>query len=236
MLLSAIMRVLNEEDEIRGCLRAFSEFCDEIVIVDGGSTDRTKEFALAFPKVVWLDYKGPVVSSGGGVWTPEGPQRNQALEVARGQWIFIVDADERPCLRMRTYLRALLGNIPRGRVALWGVHLLSPDYYARAWVSYTPGRLARVGRDYRFPEDRDRYVIFSNAWGDDVIKSDMALFHRYWIRRQGKKQLLHTVFAEAIKEDRPEDTQPTPWPLDVCSRSCSRCYLESVCPEKREGR
>jgi glycosyltransferase involved in cell wall biosynthesis len=73
----------NEEANIGPCLDGLA-FCDERIVVDSGSTDRT--VALAQQKgarVVAHDWQG------------FGAQKNFALSLAQGDWVLSIDADER---------------------------------------------------------------------------------------------------------------------------------------------
>lgn len=81
--LSVIVIAKNEEDRIADCLDSLS-FCDEIIVVDSGSEDRTKEIAKRMGAKVF-DYMSDNFSS----------LRNFGLEKANNEWILYVDADER---------------------------------------------------------------------------------------------------------------------------------------------
>jgi glycosyltransferase involved in cell wall biosynthesis len=82
--LSLCMIVKNEEAYIAQCLLSVAPVVDEIIIVDTGSTDRTKDIAKAFGAHVY-DYQ----------WTHNFAEaRNFSIEKASGDWIFILDADE----------------------------------------------------------------------------------------------------------------------------------------------
>lgn len=81
--ISAIIISKNAEEMIADCLQSVS-FCDEIIVVDGGSVDKTNEIAKKFGvKIV----KGTSSSF--------AEQRNIGLRAAKGEWVFYVDADER---------------------------------------------------------------------------------------------------------------------------------------------
>lgn len=82
--ISAVVNTRNESKNIFDCLKTLS-FCDEIVVVDMESSDDTKEIAKQFTDRVY-DHKmvGYVE-----------PARNFAIQKALGEWILIVDADER---------------------------------------------------------------------------------------------------------------------------------------------
>jgi len=82
--LSLCMIVKNEEAYIAQCLMSVSPVIDEIIIVDTGSTDRTKEIAQAFGAQVY-DFQ----------WTYNFAEaRNFSLLHAHGDWILVLDADE----------------------------------------------------------------------------------------------------------------------------------------------
>lgn len=83
MRLSAVIIAKNEEANIAACLDSLA-FCDECVMVDGGSNDRTVEIAKA---------KGARVVSH--PFTGFGAQKNYALSLAQGAWVLSIDADER---------------------------------------------------------------------------------------------------------------------------------------------
>lgn len=82
--ISAVVNVRNESENIHDCLKTLN-FCDEIVVVDMESSDETKEIAKQFTDRVY-DFKA--------VGYVE-PARNFAIKKALGDWILIVDADER---------------------------------------------------------------------------------------------------------------------------------------------
>jgi glycosyltransferase involved in cell wall biosynthesis len=82
--LSAIVIAKNEAANIADCLDSLA-FCDELVVLDGGSSDDTVALAKA---------KGARVVSAPD-WRGYGPQKNLALSQARGDWVLSVDADER---------------------------------------------------------------------------------------------------------------------------------------------
>lgn len=82
--ISAIVNTRNEEKNIADCLRTL-EFADQIVVVDMESTDDTKRIANEFTNQVFDTKMVGYVE----------PARNFAISKAIGNWILIVDADER---------------------------------------------------------------------------------------------------------------------------------------------
>lgn len=84
MRFSLCMIVKNEEAVLRECLDSIKELMDEIIIVDTGSTDGTKEIAAEYTPYVY-DYQ----------WTDDfAAARNFAFSKATGDYIYSADADE----------------------------------------------------------------------------------------------------------------------------------------------
>lgn len=82
--ISAVVNTRNEEKNIEDCLKSLY-FVDEIVVVDMESEDDTKKLAKNFTdKVFDTKIVGYVE-----------PARNFAISKAVGEWILIIDADER---------------------------------------------------------------------------------------------------------------------------------------------
>ncbi len=82
--LSVCMIVKNEERHMVRCLKSIRDIADELIVVDTGSTDKTKEIAMVFgAKVYELPWTGDFAAA-----------RNYSLNQATGNWILILDADE----------------------------------------------------------------------------------------------------------------------------------------------
>ncbi len=80
---SAMIICQNEEHHIEACLRSVA-WCDEIVVVDGGSTDRTVEICRRHTDLV---FENP--------WPGNRAQKQFGLDAATQPWLLNVDADER---------------------------------------------------------------------------------------------------------------------------------------------
>ena len=82
--ISLCMIVRNEEKVLGRCLACVQGFADEIIIVDTGSTDRTKEIAFSFTDKVY-DFK----------WKDDfAAARNFAFSRGTGDYLFWLDADD----------------------------------------------------------------------------------------------------------------------------------------------
>ena len=80
--LSAVLITFNTGEQLAPCLRSLS-FVDEIVVVDSGSDDATRDVARQFgARVVEESWRG------------FGPQKRYAVSLARNEWVLCIDADE----------------------------------------------------------------------------------------------------------------------------------------------
>ena len=99
-MLSLSMIVRDEAAQIEDCLRSVQGFADELVVVDTGSSDDTVVRARA------LGARGEQIP-----WPGDfGPARNQALQWVSGDWVLVLDADERLRPEAREPLRRLMAE------------------------------------------------------------------------------------------------------------------------------
>jgi GT2 family glycosyltransferase/Flp pilus assembly protein TadD len=98
---SLCMIVKNEEQNLADCLSSAADLVDELVVVDTGSADKTKEIACRFGARVF-DF--PWVDS-------FSAARNESLRHATGSWIFWLDADDRIDEENREKLRRFLASL-----------------------------------------------------------------------------------------------------------------------------
>jgi glycosyltransferase involved in cell wall biosynthesis len=89
----------NAAARLAQCLSAVS-FADEIVVVDGGSTDATVGIAEA--------HRARVIQARD--WPGFGPQKNRALDALSTDWILSIDADEVVSPELAASIRAALGS------------------------------------------------------------------------------------------------------------------------------
>lgn len=99
---SLCMIVKNEEKNLADCLRSVGDFASELIIVDTGSTDRTVEIAKSFgARVEYFEWIDDFAAA-----------RNESIKYATGEYIFILDGDERilPIDLIRLKWAVALGN------------------------------------------------------------------------------------------------------------------------------
>lgn len=82
--LSVVLATFNEEENIKRCLDSVNNIASEIIIVDGSSSDRTREISK--------DLGAKVIK------TENHPNfhinKRKAIDLAKGDWILQLDADE----------------------------------------------------------------------------------------------------------------------------------------------
>jgi glycosyltransferase involved in cell wall biosynthesis len=100
--LSLTMIVKNEAATLTNCLASVGDLVDEIIVVDTGSSDHTKDIARQHGARVF-DFS----------WCDSfAAARNESIRHATGQWLLWLDADESFDQLNRDKLRALLANLP----------------------------------------------------------------------------------------------------------------------------
>ena len=92
--LSACIITLNEADRIEACIDSLA-FCADIVVVDSGSSDATRELAAAKgARVLVREFAG------------YRTQKDFAVQSARHDWVLCLDADERVTPQLRASIEA----------------------------------------------------------------------------------------------------------------------------------
>ena len=124
---SLCMIVKDEEEVLSRCLNSLCDIMDEIIIVDTGSTDRTKEIAKKYTDKVF-DYK----------WCNDfADARNFAASKAVGDYIYTADADEYLDNENKEKLRQLK-------------KIMLPEIEIVQMIYHTPAELSTV---YNFEEE-----------------------------------------------------------------------------------
>jgi (heptosyl)LPS beta-1,4-glucosyltransferase len=139
MRLAAVLIVKNEQAHLRACLETL-RWVDEIVVLDAGSQDATCEIAREFTDRVIVNDD----------WQGFGVQRQRAEALAEGDWILMVDADERVTPALRDSIRAA---VSAGEPAIYTLARLSwcfGDFIRHS--GWYPDRVARL-----YPRGRAGY-------------------------------------------------------------------------------
>ncbi len=120
--ISAVLITLDEEERLPAALDSVA-FCDEVLVMDAGSRDRTRELATARGARVLVNTPWPG-------WVA---QRRLAVEAARHDWVLALDADERVTPALSEEIQALR----RGGFAGAGYRMPRVAFYLGRWIRAT---------------------------------------------------------------------------------------------------
>lgn len=143
--LSVIIITLNEAAHIGDCLDSVA-FADEVVVLDSGSQDATRDIARAKGAKVILTED----------WPGFGPQKNRALDLATCDWVLSIDADERVTPELQAEILGVLEAAARA-----GHDRLIGDKAAASFTAYRIARLSNFG---------GRWIRHSGWWPDHVLR------------------------------------------------------------------
>jgi glycosyltransferase involved in cell wall biosynthesis/Flp pilus assembly protein TadD len=196
---SLCMIARNEERFLAECLQSIHDLVDEIIVVDSGSTDRTKEIAVRFGAKV-IDF----------TWVDSfSSARNESLKHATGEWILWLDADERLDAVNRTRLRTLLAGVGTENVAYIMRQQSTLEAGPHAQVHVDHPRLFRnlpgIGWRYRVHE---QVLLSLREHGAQVQQTDIIVEHRGFAETalQGPKVDRNWRLLQLDLAEHPNDT------------------------------
>jgi glycosyltransferase involved in cell wall biosynthesis len=96
--LSIVIITKNEENFISDAIKS-SLFADEVLILDSGSIDKTCEIAEELGAKVYSQE-----------WLGFGSQKNKAISLAKNDWVFVLDSDERITEELKMEILNILEN------------------------------------------------------------------------------------------------------------------------------
>lgn len=112
--ISAIIIAKNEENMIADCIDSVS-FCDETVVIDNGSTDKTPEIAKRMRAKVYFINEVNFAAL-----------RNIGASKAKNPWIIYIDADERVSTSLRENIEEA---IKKSEKKVAGYRVMRKNYY-----------------------------------------------------------------------------------------------------------
>lgn len=117
--LSVAVAVYNEEKNLGVCLESISAIADEIVVVDGGSTDNTVNIAKKFTQKVIQTSNPPIFHI----------NKQKALEACTCDWILQLDADE---IVTEALKKEIVGKMKSSTVK--GYYIPRKNYFWGKWM------------------------------------------------------------------------------------------------------
>lgn len=207
ILITLSMIVKNEEKFLPGCLESVKDVVDEIVIVDTGSSDRTKEIALSYNAKIF-DFE----------WVNDfAAARNEALKHCNGKWILYLDADERLSEESKKNLRQLLMNVPEDIGGI--ICTLESDHSLISGKSEIHrGGYPRLFRNFGYPKIsftgrvHEQITPSILALGKSLIFSDIVIHHLGYNRsREEMEQKIKRNYSMLIQHVKEEPLNAYAW-------------------------
>jgi len=158
------MIVKNEEDVLYQCLNSVKEICDEMIIVDTGSTDKTKEIAKQFTEKV-IDFK----------WIDDfSAARNTAFGHATMDYILWLDADDILLLEDQKKFKILKTTLDSSFDAYSMIYNIAFDEYDNPTFSFRRNRLVKREKNFKWIGPVHEYLDVQGI----IFHADIAITHR----------------------------------------------------------
>ena len=211
--ISFITFTRNSAHKLKGLLEHVKDIVDEIIVVDGYSTDETVEIARSYGAKVYE--REP--------WGYPDPDRMFALKQASHDWILMLDDDERLCKRLRNELRWIIEDCStyfvaidmlRVNLAKNGRIILAPYYPDRVVKVFRKDKVTFTGRvhdgprisglTYHLPDEY--YLIHLPYHEDNWLKK--AMVYAYYQSIQYSSIIGGNVFRRVLLKLLPLTTIP----------------------------
>ena len=141
-MISSIVLTKDEEKNIKSCLDSLG-WCDEIVVIDDYSKDKTVKIARRLGAKVYQHHLNGNFAA----------QRNFGLKKAKGEWILFVDADERVsaslAAEIKTRLLKVYSQDPDLKIESSqpvGFYFKRQDWFGGKWLKYGETATVRLLR------------------------------------------------------------------------------------------
>jgi glycosyltransferase involved in cell wall biosynthesis len=196
--LSVAIATLNEERNLPSCLESLKDLVDEVVIIDGGSTDKTVEIARNLGARVTVTNNPPIFHI----------NKQKAIDQCKGEWILQLDADERITPELAEEIKNITSNqsvaADRQPVAFW---IKRKKLFLGQWVKkggHYPDpviRLFKKGRAYLPCKSVHEQMVVNGPVGwlrNEMIHETTPSFTRYIT----KDNVYSSLMALELKEKR----------------------------------
>ena len=147
---------LNNEAVIEDCILSLKNICDEIIVVDSLSNDRTIQIAKDLgARVYSQDFLG------------DGPQKKLAASYSTNDWIFSLDADE----RIEQDLIEYVNNLSLQSSDSMSYSFKRRNYCGKKWIkaaSFYPDRVTRLYNKSKVNYNMNTSHAFVEAFSKDI--------------------------------------------------------------------
>lgn len=164
--LSVVLATFNEENNLTQCLESVKDLADEIVIVDGSSTDKTVEIAGNFGAKVLVKDNPPIFHI----------NKQKALDLASCDWILQLDADERVSQELKKEIKKVI-SLQEKEMEIYQNNLPDKKLFLRhqKLIEKRDGAIGSEGQYVAFFMPRlnyflGRYLRHGGVYPDGVIR------------------------------------------------------------------
>jgi len=140
--ISVAIATFNEERNIGECLESVRDLADEIVVVDGSSSDKTVEIAKKYGAKVIVADNPPIFHI----------NKQKAIDECRGSWILQLDADERVTPELKKEIKSTIEQSNNKTINAY--FLSRKNYFLGRWLKKTG----------QYPDGVIRFFKKGKAW------------------------------------------------------------------------
>lgn len=188
MKISTVILTKNEEDNIEDCLCSL-DWCDEIIIIDDFSNDKTVKIAKKLGAKIYKHHLNNDFAQ----------QRNFGLKKTRGEWVLFIDADERVSPELVREIKKEIKKNER-----YAFVFKRQDFFMDRPLKYgetTRVRLLRMAKKNGCWE-RPVHEIWKTKWRTKTLKNPILHYSHPSISQLLKQTNFHSsLHAEALKQE-----------------------------------
>lgn len=183
--ITVIIPTYNEENYIQDCLRSIS-FADQIIIIDSYSSDNTLELLKEF-KCKIIQRKFDNFSN----------QKNEAIKLAKSDWILFIDADERVTEKLKYEIKETIEN-PKHQA----YKIKFPHFYMNRFLYHTENRVVRLvkNKDILFEGEVHEKLLHQGSVG--LLKNFMIHYTYKGLFNYIKKKDSYAWFQAKMSKDK----------------------------------
>ncbi len=198
MALSVVLATYNEEDVLGGCLASVRGIADEIVVVDGQSTDRTAPIAREFGAKVSIVPNQYIFHI----------NKQKAVDLATKDWILQLDADE----IVDENLQKEITDVVRKESRYSGFYIPRKNYFLGHWMKkggqYPDPviRLFRRGKGHFPQKSVHEQIVIDGSVGSltrELLHFPYRSFSEYWEKALRYSHLVARELAASRKPKTP---------------------------------
>lgn len=189
--LSICMIVKNEEDVLGRCLNCAKEFADEIIIVDTGSTDKTKDIAALYTDKI---YNFPWIND-------FSAARNFSFSKATQEYVMWLDADDVVDYKNSQAIKTLKSSLDPAVDMIMFKYDVAFDENENTTFSYYRERIFKRSMEYRWISEIHEVIPISG----NVVYSPIAIFHKKINPNEPERNL--KIFEQMVADGKKLDAR-----------------------------